>query len=142
MNRHFTYNFVAKTIVGSKRSIERANKGLSPEYKELTQMLEEHPTFNVVEKVISRKADKKTYGKLTFKRMESYILLLSNSEEKLIEFEAVKKVAEARGAKYPLTKKWFLATYPEYKENEIIEEQTARLIADSSSEGYKKESAA
>ena len=142
MNRHFTYNFVAKTIVGSKRSIERANKGLSPEYKELTQMLEEHPTFNVVEKVISQKADKKTYGKLTFKRMESYILLLSNSEEKLIEFEAVKKVAEARGAKYPLTKKWFLATYPEYKENEIIEEQTARLIADSSSEGYKKESAA
>ena len=28
----------------------------------------------------------------------------------------------------------------ENKENEIIEEQTARLIADSSSEDYKKES--
>ena len=28
MNTHFTYNFVAKTIIGSKRAIDRANKGL------------------------------------------------------------------------------------------------------------------
>lgn len=129
MNTHFTYNFVAKTIVGSKRAIDRANKGLSPEYAELTQMLAEHPTFTVAEKVINHKADKKTYNKLTFKRMKDYISLFSNREEKLTELEAVMQVAEARGAKYPLTKKWFLATYPEFKENEIIEAQTENLIA-------------
>ena len=61
--------------------------------------------------------------------MKDYISLFSNREERLAEFEAVMQVAEARGAKYPLTKKWFLATYPEFKENEIIEAQTENLIA-------------
>lgn len=129
MNAHFTYNFVARTIVGSKRSIDRANKGLSPEYNELTQMLAKQPTFSVTTKLINQKDDKKTYKNLTLSRMEEYISLLSNSEERLREFEAVKKVAEARGSKYPLTKKWFLTTYPEFKENKIIEMQTANLIA-------------
>lgn len=130
MNAHFTYNFVARTIVGSKRSIDRANKGLSPEYNELTQMLAKQPTFSVTTKLINQKDDKKTYKNLTLSRMEEYISLLSNSEERLREFEAVKKVAEARGSKYPLTKKWFLTTYPEFKENKIIEMQTANLIAE------------
>ena len=130
MNAHFTYNFVARTIVGSKRSIDRANKGLSPEYNELTQMLAKQPTFSVTTKLINQKDGKKTYKNLTLSRMEEYISLLSNSEERLREFEAVKKVAEARGSKYPLTKKWFLTTYPEFKENKIIEMQTANLIAE------------
>lgn len=130
MNAHFTYNFVARTIVGSKRSIDRANKGLSPEYNELTQMLAKQPTFSVTTKLINQKDDKKTYKNLTLSRMEEYISLLSNSKERLREFEAVKKVAEARGSKYPLTKKWFLTTYPEFKENKIIELQTANLIAE------------
>ena len=128
MNTHFTYNFVDKTIVGSKRSISRANKGLNPEYAELCSKLAEQPTFKVVEKVINQNTNKKTYQKLTFDRMRGYIALLSNSEKRLAELEAVIQVAEARGAKYPLTKKWFLATYPEYKENEILEMQTSNLI--------------
>ena len=42
-------------------------------------------------------------------------------------FEKVQEIAEAKGAKYPLTKKWFLKTYPEYKENEasVMEEKKA-----------------
>ena len=119
MNAHFIYNFVAKTIVGSKRSIERANKGLNPEYTELTQMLAAQPTFTVTEKIINKKNDKKTYSKLTFGRMREYISLAPDSEVKLSEFEAVMAVAETRGAKYPLTKKWFLSQYPEFKETEV-----------------------
>ena len=61
MNTHFTYNFVEKTIVGSKRSIDRANKGLSPEYAELTKMMAEHPDFAVTVKIIKANNNKKTY---------------------------------------------------------------------------------
>ena len=128
MNTHFNYNFVAKTIVGSKRSISRANKGLNPEYAELCSKLADHPDFKVVEKVINQNTNKKTYQKLTLDRMRDYISLLSNSEERLAELEAVIQVAEARSAKYPLTKKWFLATYPEFKENVISADQTKALI--------------
>ena len=35
MKAHFTYNFVEKAIIGSKAAINRANKGMNPEYTEL-----------------------------------------------------------------------------------------------------------
>ena len=138
MNKKFNYNFVEKTIVGSAAAIKRANKGLNPEFKELTDMLAQHPDFTVVTKIIEKKKDKKTYSKLTFDRMEEYIRTQFSDKEvlkaKLVEFEAIQKVADAKGAKYPLTKKWFLAAYPEYKENavseaEISEEEKALAAA-------------
>lgn len=119
MNTIFTYNFVNKTIIGSKAAINRANKGINPEYSELTSMLAAHPTFNVVEKAIKKNDDKKTFSGLTIETMKSYILTLDNSKAKLIEFEAIQKVAKAKGAMYPLTKKWFLHTYPEFKNSEL-----------------------
>ncbi len=121
MRKHFEFNFVEKAIIGSKAAINRANKGMNPEYTELTNMLAAHPDFNVKEKQIEKKEGKKTYSKLTLQRMEEYISLQDNSETKLIEFNAIMTVAAAKGAKYPLTKKWFLNTYTEYKESEITE---------------------
>ena len=128
MNTKFTYDFTKKAIVGTKASIKRANAGKNPEYSELCAKLAEHPDFAVIEKVIKSNPTKKTYNRLTIKKMEDYIGTQPDSENKLIEFEAVQKVAEARGAKYPLSKKWFLTNYPEFKENEISAEQTKALI--------------
>lgn len=127
MKKHFNYNFIEKTIIGSKAAINKANKGINPEYNELSSMLTAHPDFTVVEKTINRKEGKKTYSNLTFKRMEEYINLQDNSKARLVEFEAIMKVAETKGAKYPLTKKWFLATYTEYKENNVTENETEAL---------------
>lgn len=127
MTTHFTYNFVEKTIIGSKSSINKANKGMNPEYNELTAMLSAHPDFTVKEKTIEKKEGKKTYSNLTFKRMKDYISLQTNSKAKLIEFEAIMTVASVKGAKYPLTKKWFLATYTEYKENNVTENEAENV---------------
>ena len=41
----------------------------------------------------------------------------------LAKFEKVMEVAEAKGAKYPLTKKWFLKNYPNYKSNEVSDSE-------------------
>ena len=119
MNAIFTYNFVNKTIVGTKSAINRANMGKNPEYTTLCEMLSAHPDFTVVEKQIKHNPNKKKYNGLTLPRMKEYIKTQPNSKARLIEFEAIQKVAEAKGAKYPLTKKWFLATFPEFKENEV-----------------------
>ena len=129
MNAIFTYNFVNKTIVGTKSAINRANKGLSPEYGMLCEMLAEHPDFTVAEKQINHKADKKKYNGLTLPRMKEYIETQPNSKERLIEFKAIQKVAEAKGAKYPLTKKWFLATFPEFKENNVSKAEISAEVA-------------
>lgn len=129
MNAIFTYNFVNKTIVGTKSAINRANKGLKPEYGMLCEMLAEHPDFTVVEKQINHKADKKKYNGLTLPRMEAYIKTQPNSEKRLKEFEAIQKVAATKGAKYPLTKKWFLATFPEFKENNVSKAEISAEVA-------------
>lgn len=129
MNAIFTYNFVNKTIVGTKSAINRANKGMKPEYGMLCEMLAEHPDFTVAEKQINHKADKKKYNGLTLPRMKEYIETQHNSKERLIEFAAIQKVAAAKGAKYPLTKKWFLATFPEFKENNVSEAEISAKVA-------------
>ena len=129
MNAIFTYNFVNKTIVGTKSAINRANKGMKPEYGMLCEMLAEHPDFTVAEKQINHKADKKKYNGLTLPRMKEYIETQPNSKERLIEFAAIQKVAATKGAKYPLTKKWFLATFPEFKENNVSEAEISAKVA-------------
>lgn len=138
MKNYFNYDFVNKTIVGSQASINRANKGSGNEYKELCEKLAAHPDFAVVPKTIDKKEGKRTYNELTFKRMEEYIKLQDNSEDRLIEFEAIKKVAEAKGAKYPLTKKWFLKAYPEFKTSNFGTLDTAKEIASKELEEKKK----
>lgn len=129
MNAIFTYNFVNKTIVGTKSAINRANKGLKPEYGMLCEMLAAHPDFTVAEKQINHKADKKKYNGLTLPRMKEYIETQPNSKECLIEFAAIQKVAATKGAKYPLTKKWFLATFPEFKENNVSKAEISAEVA-------------
>lgn len=129
MNAIFTYNFVNKNIVGTKSAINRANKGMKPEYDTLCEMLAAHPDFTVVEKQIDHKADKKKYNGLTLPRMKEYIETQPNSEKRLIEFAAIQKVAAAKGAKYPLTKKWFLATFPEFKENNVSKAEISAEVA-------------
>ena len=119
MNARFTYDFTKKAIVGTKTSIRKANAGLNPEYEQLSNMLKEHPDFIVIEKVINHKAQKKTYKNLSIESMRKYIELQPNKEEALEIFEEVLKIATVKNAKYPLTKKWFLKTYPEYKESDI-----------------------
>lgn len=129
MNAIFTYNFVNKTIVGTKSAINRANKGLKPEYGMLCEMLAEHPDFTVAEKQINHKADKKKYNGLTLPRMKEYIETQPNNKERLVEFAAIQKVAATKGAKYPLTKKWFLATFPEFKENNVSKAEISAEVA-------------
>ena len=79
----------------------------TPEYYVLRQAKIENPEMQIVFKSIR----KKTYNGLTFKVMKSYIETQPNSEKQLKVFEAVKRIAEMKGSKYPLTKKWFLNAY-------------------------------
>ena len=119
MKNYFKYDFIKKAIVGSESAIKRANSGKGNEYLELCKMLTEHPDFKVISKPIKKNENKRYYSNLTFEKMKKYILATPNGEMGVKELEAVMKVAEAKGAKYPLTKKWFLKTYHEYKDSEI-----------------------
>lgn len=77
--------------------------------------MSENPAYQVVIAEVKKQA----YSKLTFDRMQDYIMTQPNSRKMLVEFEAAKEVASTKGAIYPLTKKWFLEHYPEYKTNKV-----------------------
>ena len=144
MKNYFNYDFINKAIVGTKTAIRKANAGNTPEYRELCKKLAEHPDFNVVQKEIDSNGNKKKYHGLTFKKMREYIETKPNNEDKIKEFDAVMKVADAKGAKYPLTKKWFLKNFPEYKENEasIVSNEEIEKQAEAEIEAILEENAA
>ena len=115
-----TVNAIAKEIVITKSFYKKASAYGTDEYKLLKEVMRENEGFEIVFK---KSEGKKTYNGLSFDRMEEYIKTQANSEENLKEYEAIKKVAKAKGGLYPLTKQWFLAKFKDYKgeitENEI-----------------------
>ena len=115
-------NPAENTIIVSKTFYNKAITYGTPEYRVLHRVMKENPTFSIDFKT----SDKKSYGGLSLAKMEEYILTQDNSQERLVEFKAVMATAKAKRAKYPLTKKWFLATYPEYKTSDIIASETAK----------------
>ena len=127
MTKKIRINVIEGTITISKAFYKKASNYGTAEYKELRNVMSENPTFKIVFKTI----DKKSYNGLTFERMAEYINTQPNSEANMKEFEAVMKVAEAKGSKYPLTKKWFLATFPEYKLNEVSDKETGTSLNNS-----------
>ena len=121
MKSHITYSFSDNTLSLTKSFYKKACKVGSLEYKELRNALTENPDARIV---FAENTAKRTYSKLTFERMREYIILTqTNSEETLRTMERVIAIAKAKGAKYPLTKQWFLETFPEYKESTVSESE-------------------
>ena len=126
---HITLDFDNKTLNLTKSFYNKACKVGSPEYKELRTAMSENPKFNIA---VVGNANMKTYGSLTIQRMREYIATQANAEENLRTLDRVIKIAKSKGAMYPLTKQWFLATFPEYKEA-----VSAKEIANKDADGDK-----
>lgn len=117
---HISVDFLSNTLSLTKSFYKKACKVGSPEYKELREAISENPDYEI--KVITNE-NKNSHKNLTFKRMVDYIKTQANSEDNLRTMERVMLIADAKGAKYPLTKKWFLETFPEYQENSVSESE-------------------
>ena len=128
----FTINFMKRTIIGTKASFDKASKGSGPIYEELAEKIARHPDFALVikeQKVKSVKA-KTTYEGLNFAFMESYISIQKNGKQIMLEYKAVKKMAEDSNISvYPFTKKWFLGEFGT-KENPFDMEKAKQEISD------------
>ena len=117
-------NREAKTLTVSKSFKKKASVFGTPECAELAEAEKMFPGFSVVIAVSTKKA----YHGLSFERMRAYIETQPNSVQRLNEFESVQRIAKAKGALYPKTKKWFLHTYPEYKDSGVSESELSELL--------------
>lgn len=125
MKSNIKVNAMEQTISVSKAFYKKACVYGSPEYRQLIDAQRNNPAFDIKFK----EYEKNTYNGLNLAKMREYILTQDNSEDRLVEFEAVIAIAKAKRALYPLTKKWFLETYPEYKESTINPSEKAKADA-------------
>ena len=113
-NAYFFADFFNEKIIGTKTSFNKAGKGISPYYQQLTALMKEHPSFTLKVKEQKKKTrkPKRTYFGMDFKFMEAYISLQSNSEILNKEYNSVKAYAKKQKLSvYPFTKKWFLGEF-------------------------------
>ena len=77
---YFTVNFFDNTISGTKTSYNKAGRGIAPYYQQLTALMKEHPTFELIIKEPKKKSSKpkRTYNGMDFKFMEDYIAIQQN----------------------------------------------------------------
>lgn len=123
-NKYFTLNHIDNTIEGTKTALKKAGILDTPEFKELYELMNRFPNYKISVKTPKKNEKKKTYKKLTIEAMEKYIIKTQpDSETAMKKFKAVQRVAKAKGALYPLTKKWFLNEYPDYKVNSVSEDE-------------------
>lgn len=103
----------------------------TPEYREWRAFLAENPGTEMVTKTIKKAKDKKNDAKnRTYEKMAEYISLQDNAEELKKEFEAQKKLSIVQKSPYRFVLNWFLATFPELKENEDKESEAVAPAAD------------
>ena len=122
MRKNLLINIIERKIEVSNAFYKRACKYGTEEYRVLMDALQENPEFEVKIKT----SKKKTYSKLTFQVMKDYIETLPDRDEKLALFEAAKNVAKTKGGLYPITKHWFLETFPEYNLKVVSESEIER----------------
>lgn len=91
----------------------------TPEYREWRAYRQDFPNAQMVPKAIKKAKNKKNDAKnRTYEKMAEYISLQKNATELMKEFEAQKKLAVVQKSRYRAVLNWFLATFPELKEDE------------------------
>ena len=127
---NITINAIENTIIVSKAFYKKASAYGSAEYAILREAMRDNPTFRIIFKTI----EKKTYSGLTFEKMMDYIKTQPDSDKMMIKFAAVQRISKAKGSLYPLTKKWFLNAYPDFKVNAVKEAEAKRLTEELAAE--------
>lgn len=117
--KNINVDIITKTITISKAFYKKASDPRTAEYRELRTAVIENADFRIVFKT----SDKKTYKGLNIAKMKAYIETQPNSEENLKSLDRAIEVAETKGSKYPLIKKWFLEKFPNYKLSEVTSEE-------------------
>ena len=130
--KNYTINYTDNGIIITitKAFAKEASIYNSKAYKILRGLRSDFPDCKVELKKIKRNPEKKTYGKLDYKTMKEYIILMEGKESKTLEeLERVIQLAKFRNSPYAYTKKWFLAKYPEFAP-EVVEEEAESANAE------------
>lgn len=128
MKNGYKIDFASKTITVTKAFMKEAETYDSDAYNTLMILKADLPDMRIIAPKPTRKGRKR--DNLTYANMITFIGCQNNAEILLKEFEQVKELASGQGGNaYQNVKKWFLATFPNYKEIPSFDE-AGNLISD------------
>lgn len=104
---YFTYDHIAKKIVGSELNFKKSGIPGSDQDKELMARIAEHSNYTF--RVIKPQKEKNSYKGLKLPLMYDYIDCFG-SEEMMEKFNEMKK----NGTRFPAIKSWFLDLFPRF----------------------------
>ena len=113
--KDYEINYNENAIIVSKAFLKEAGVYSTEAYNILKGLRADLPDFKIEQKEIKKNPNKKTYGKLTYERMEKYIIFVEGEDTATLkEFETVKIMATFKASPYAYTKKWFLEKYKDF----------------------------
>lgn len=126
-NNGYEINYIENTITVTKKFLKDAGIIGSSAYNELARVRKDLPDFQIVQREITKKQGKKTYGKLTYEVMADFIAVKEEEDAPavLAEFERVKALSKVQAGQYAFVKTWFLSRYKDEFQQEETEEAVA-----------------
>ena len=126
-------NFAAKTITLSKKFADAASKVGTEEYRQLQNVREDYPSFEIAVKQIKKNSNKESYQGLNYAFIEMYIQTKPDAEAQMAKYKEMRLISECHSVRFPAIKQWFLTSYPEIKEygkfSDSIEKEDADKAA-------------
>jgi hypothetical protein len=117
ITRMYDVDPITKTVVISKTFAKRASLVNSTEFEHMKALREEYADYSWTYRVIKKKDSKTTYKNMTYKNMKKYLIEIEgNDSESITRLGTLIKAAKIQPSPYAYVKKWFLSTYPDYKE--------------------------
>lgn len=128
MKNGYKIDFASGTISVTKAFMKEAETYNSDAYTTLMILKADLPEMRIVAPKTNRKGKKR--DNLTYANMITFIGCQNNAEILLKEFDKVKELASGQGGStYQNVKRWFLQTFPNYKDIPSFDE-VGNLISD------------
>ena len=111
----YNYDAITNTLTMTASFAKKASQLNTPEYNTVRQLRLDNPGMKI-EKA-SPKASSNRPVSIPFAKMEDFISLCANSEERLEVFAKIRALSKIQASPYAYVRKWFLENYANYAED-------------------------
>jgi len=117
----YVFDVVNNTLTASAAFLKKASQLNTPEYMIVKQLRADNPSMTIVK--AEKRSNENRPVNITFKKMEEFIGLCADSEERKKAFAKVKALSKIQASPYKYVKTWFLENYANYSEQPEFDAQ-------------------
>ncbi len=120
-----TVKVIDDNIIITKAFQKKAQIFGTAEYYKLKAVKAENPNATVTTKTIKKNPDKESFKNVSYENMESYISSQPNAAVHMAHYEIVRERSKIQKAPYKYVAKWFVATFPDFRNSPVFETAAA-----------------